>query len=134
MLWHGSRVTNYIGILSEGLKIAPEDAPVSGYMFGKGVYFSDVPSKAANYCHATRRNPEGLLLLCQVALGEAFEVFSARALKQPPLYHHSVLFRLDLLSFRLRESGSTFPAALGHASSMASTNSRRVPLKRISLQ
>jgi len=31
-------------------------------------------------------------------LGETFEVFSERALKQPPLYDHSVLFCLDLLS------------------------------------
>lgn len=36
MLWHGSRLTNYVGILSHGLKIAPPEAPVTGYMFGKG--------------------------------------------------------------------------------------------------
>lgn len=36
LLWHGSRVTNYAGILSHGLKIAPPEAPVTGYMFGKG--------------------------------------------------------------------------------------------------
>ena len=38
LLWHGSRVTNYGGILSQGLRIAPPEAPVSGYAFGKGVY------------------------------------------------------------------------------------------------
>jgi len=59
-----------VGILSEGLKIAPPDAPSSGYMFGKGVYFADVPSKSANYCKATPENSEGLLLLCEVALGK----------------------------------------------------------------
>jgi len=37
LLWHGSRVTNFVGILSQGLRIAPPEAPVSGYMFGKGV-------------------------------------------------------------------------------------------------
>ena len=31
-----SRLTNYVGILSEGLRIAPPSAPVTGYMFGKG--------------------------------------------------------------------------------------------------
>jgi poly [ADP-ribose] polymerase len=36
LLWHGSRSTNYGGILSQGLRIAPPEAPVSGYMFGKG--------------------------------------------------------------------------------------------------
>lgn len=39
LLWHGSRTTNYVGILSHGLKIAPPEAPVSGYMFGKGKFF-----------------------------------------------------------------------------------------------
>lgn len=32
LLWHGSRVTNWAGILSQGLRIAPEEAPVTGYM------------------------------------------------------------------------------------------------------
>merc|ERR1712218_65011 len=36
LLWHGSRTTNYAGILSQGLRIAPPEAPVTGYMFGKG--------------------------------------------------------------------------------------------------
>lgn len=39
LLWHGSRTTNYVGILSHGLKIAPPEAPVTGYMFGKGEIF-----------------------------------------------------------------------------------------------
>ena len=28
LLWHGSGVTNYAGILSQGLRIAPPEAPV----------------------------------------------------------------------------------------------------------
>lgn len=28
LLWHGSRVTNFAGILSQGLRIAPPEAPV----------------------------------------------------------------------------------------------------------
>lgn len=32
LLWHGSRATNYGGILSQGLRVAPPEAPVSGYM------------------------------------------------------------------------------------------------------
>ncbi|KAM3728837.1 Poly [ADP-ribose] polymerase [Dirofilaria immitis] len=35
LLWHGSRLTNWYGILSQGLRIAPPEAPVTGYMFGK---------------------------------------------------------------------------------------------------
>ena len=69
LLWHGSRVTNYAGILSQGLRIAPPEAPVTGYMFGKGVYFADMVSKSANYCYTNRSESVGLLLLCEVALG-----------------------------------------------------------------
>lgn len=69
LLWHGSRLTNFAGILSQGLRIAPPEAPVTGYMFGKGIYFADMVSKSANYCCTTMQNPTGLLLLCDVALG-----------------------------------------------------------------
>ncbi len=61
LLWHGSRysllfllslfsltpyypcrLTNFVGIISQGLRIAPPEAPVTGYMFGKGgmLFFS----------------------------------------------------------------------------------------------
>ncbi|KXS13693.1 PARP-domain-containing protein [Gonapodya prolifera JEL478] len=77
LLWHGSRLTNFVGILSQGLRIAPPEAPVTGYMFGKGVYFADAVSKSANYCFASRTNPTGLLLLCEVALGDQFELLQS---------------------------------------------------------
>ena len=70
LLWHGSRLTNYVGILSQGLRIAPPEAPVTGYMFGKGVYFADMVTKSANYCHHHLSNNVGLLVICEVALGE----------------------------------------------------------------
>ncbi len=101
LLWHGSRVTNFAGIFSQGLRIAPPEAPSvsfswspvvhqpfqcfcfeketngktfldpqTGYMFGKGVYFADMVSKSANYCKTTKDDNIGLLLLCDVALGE----------------------------------------------------------------
>ena len=71
LLWHGSRSTNYMGILSQGLRIAPPEAPVTGYMFGKGVYFADIVSKSANYCFS---KDEGCLLLGEVALGDMYEI------------------------------------------------------------
>ena len=37
LLWHGSRTTNFVGILSQGLRIAPPEAPSTGFMFGKGM-------------------------------------------------------------------------------------------------
>jgi len=69
LLWHGSRTTNYGGILSQGLRIAPPEAPVSGYAFGKGVYMADISSKSANYCRASMSGDTGLLLLCEAELG-----------------------------------------------------------------
>lgn len=38
-------------------------------MFGKGIYFADMVSKSANYCSTDPANPKGLMLLCDVALG-----------------------------------------------------------------
>lgn len=49
MLYHGSMVSNFIGILSQGLRIAPPEAPSTGYMFGKGVYFADTFQKSYGY-------------------------------------------------------------------------------------
>lgn len=35
LLWHGSSVVNFAGILSQGLRIAPPEADSTGFMFGK---------------------------------------------------------------------------------------------------
>uniref|UniRef100_A0AAQ4QMW5 Poly [ADP-ribose] polymerase n=1 Tax=Gasterosteus aculeatus aculeatus TaxID=481459 RepID=A0AAQ4QMW5_GASAC len=77
LLWHGSRLSNWVGILSQGLRVAPPEAPVTGYMFGKGIYFADMSSKSANYCFASQNNHVGLLLLCEVALGDSNELLDA---------------------------------------------------------
>jgi hypothetical protein len=69
LLWHGSRVTNYGGILGQGLRIAPPEAPATGYMFGKGIYLADMSSKSANYCNAYNSGGTALLLLCEAELG-----------------------------------------------------------------
>ncbi|XP_030051590.1 poly [ADP-ribose] polymerase 1 isoform X2 [Microcaecilia unicolor] len=90
LLWHGSRNTNFAGILSQGLRIAPPEAPVTGYMFGKGIYFADMVSKSANYCHAFPDNPVGLILLGEVALGNMNELKSAAQITKLPKGKHSV--------------------------------------------
>ncbi|XP_030044961.1 poly [ADP-ribose] polymerase 2, partial [Microcaecilia unicolor] len=77
LLWHGSRLSNWVGILSRGLRVAPPEAPVTGYMFGKGIYFADMSSKSANYCFASRQKDVGLLLLSEVALGDINEKLEA---------------------------------------------------------
>ena len=77
LLWHGSRLTNWCGILSQGLRIAPPEAPVTGYMFGKGVYFADMVSKSANYCFATGSSDVGVISLSEVALGGTYDRLQA---------------------------------------------------------
>lgn len=84
LLWHGSRVTNWGGILSQGLRIAPPEAPVTGYMFGKGVYFADVVSKSANYCSTSREHNTGLMALCEVALGDMSQLKRAKYVTKLP--------------------------------------------------
>ncbi|XP_028171791.1 LOW QUALITY PROTEIN: poly [ADP-ribose] polymerase 1-like [Ostrinia furnacalis] len=90
LLWHGSRIFNYAGILSQGLRIAPSEAPVTGWMFGKGIYFADMVTKSANYCHPDSATPIVLLMLCEVALGNMKECTAAEYVDRLPKGFHSV--------------------------------------------
>jgi len=83
LLLHGSRVSNYAGILSQGLRIAPPEAPVTGYLFGKGLYFADAVAKSAHYCFATKENNEAFLLLSEVAVGNMHMVNKFEPFVQP---------------------------------------------------
>jgi poly [ADP-ribose] polymerase len=49
LLFHGSQMSNFLGIMGQGLRIAPPEAPTTGYMFGKGIYFADLFRKAQAY-------------------------------------------------------------------------------------
>jgi uncharacterized protein YcgL (UPF0745 family) len=88
LLWHGSQVSNMIGILSQGLRIAPPEAPVSGYMFGKGVYFADMYSKSRGYCR-TGTNDTTYMILCEVALGNLYPSRQALYMEEPRPGCHS---------------------------------------------
>lgn len=55
------------------MRIAPPEAPKTGYLYGKGAYFADYIGKSAPYCRYHDSNGVGLLLLCQVALGTPAE-------------------------------------------------------------
>eukprot|EP01121_Diplochlamys_sp_Union-15-3_P018830 TRINITY_DN6943_c0_g1_i1.p1 TRINITY_DN6943_c0_g1~~TRINITY_DN6943_c0_g1_i1.p1 ORF type:complete len:244 (+),score=35.12 TRINITY_DN6943_c0_g1_i1:69-800(+) len=88
LLWHGSRTTNYVGILSQGLRIAPPEAPKTGYRFGKGIYFADVCEKSAGYCRGTSSNFI-LMMLVEVALGTMKELYQDQYMEQPLPGSHS---------------------------------------------
>ncbi|KAJ3183503.1 hypothetical protein HDU87_006824 [Geranomyces variabilis] len=72
MLWHGSRSSNFLGILSSGLRIAPVGAMLSGQMFGSGIYFADMFQKSVSYAdnHAPGLKGYVCLILCEVAIGD----------------------------------------------------------------
>lgn len=73
LLWHGTRYTNVADILFNSLRIAPPEAPKTGYLFGKGAYFADCCCKSSFYTHSHLSNGVGFFLLCQVALGTEAE-------------------------------------------------------------
>ncbi|KAL0236222.1 hypothetical protein GEMRC1_002804 [Eukaryota sp. GEM-RC1] len=85
LLFHGSRVTNAPGILSNGLKIAPPEAPATGYMFGKGVYLANMSSKSANYCCPVQgeHGSEGTLYLVEAKLGSPAVLSDAMYMEEP---------------------------------------------------
>ena len=75
LLWHGTNVANMMGVIKEGLRIAPPTAMQSGNAFGDGVYFADMVSKSFNYCRASfdidaKVAPKAYLFLADVALGK----------------------------------------------------------------
>ncbi|CAK9056563.1 Poly [ADP-ribose] polymerase 1 (PARP-1) (ADP-ribosyltransferase diphtheria toxin-like 1) (ARTD1) (DNA ADP-ribosyltransferase PARP1) (NAD(+) ADP-ribosyltransferase 1) (ADPRT 1) (Poly[ADP-ribose] synthase 1) (Protein poly-ADP-ribosyltransferase PARP1) [Durusdinium trenchii] len=82
LLWHGSRSSNFISILSQGLRVAPPEAPVQGYMFGKGIYFADVFSKSRAYC-ADGGSQASYMLLCDVSLGNMYPRHGGEYMEEP---------------------------------------------------
>lgn len=87
LLWHGSRLTNFASIISNGLKIC---AQVNGSMFGRGIYFADMVSKSANYCIPSPPANVMMLALCEVALGNMQNLLYASNIVQPAHGSHSV--------------------------------------------
>ena len=110
LLFHGTQATNVLGILSQGLKIAPPEAPATGYMFGKGeftlshlfsffspcreliplylgIYAANSFAKSVNYCSS--HTDELLMFVCEVCVGEAYERTAPESLTKSPTGKHS---------------------------------------------
>ncbi|KAJ3018291.1 hypothetical protein HKX48_002982 [Thoreauomyces humboldtii] len=69
LLWHGSRSSNFLGILHQGLRITP--CAANGSMFGRGLYFGSMFAKSISYAVSPAQFPSySCLLLCDVAVGE----------------------------------------------------------------
>lgn len=84
LLWHGSRFSNFSGILSQGMRIAPPEAPSTGYAFGKGVYCADQVKKSVNYSCYHMSNNIATLLLLELACGDQYETKNWGSFKSLP--------------------------------------------------
>ena len=73
LLFHGTRIPNMLGILSQGLLIAPIEASRSGYKYGKGIYLTDIFSKALNYAE-TDVVGKCYVLICEAVLGNTLQL------------------------------------------------------------
>eukprot|EP01128_Nolandella_sp_AFSM9_P004824 TRINITY_DN2246_c0_g1_i2.p1 TRINITY_DN2246_c0_g1~~TRINITY_DN2246_c0_g1_i2.p1 ORF type:complete len:909 (+),score=271.63 TRINITY_DN2246_c0_g1_i2:126-2852(+) len=82
LLWHGSRLSNYVGILSQGLRIAPPEAPRAGHRFGKGVYCADIAEKSLTYCYSGGTNYI-LIMLIETVLGKEKQFFQDKYMEKP---------------------------------------------------
>jgi len=83
LLWHGSKLENFMGILAQGMKIAPPTAAVTGHAFGRGIYFADTFEKSWGYTMLDSTNKKyKFLLLCEVALGNMLELKQFQAITE----------------------------------------------------
>lgn len=75
-LWHGTKASNLLSILKNGLVIPPSNAAhCTGRMFGNGIYTSLQSTKALNYAtdfwnRSGGRSQRTFMFLCEAALGK----------------------------------------------------------------
>ena len=72
LLWHGTRLSNYLSILKMGLILRPDVLPgtyISGKMFSYGIYGANSFSKSFNYTGADHQNNVACLFLAEFGLG-----------------------------------------------------------------
>ena len=76
--WHGTKASNLLSILKQGLIIPPVNAPqCTGRMFGNGIYGSEQSTKALNYAtnywNASGEDEDRVfMLLCDFAMGKEY--------------------------------------------------------------
>ena len=75
LLWYGVGISNFVNIFKNGLELPSPQAPIFSYMFGKGIYFSDIAIKS--FYNSNPQNNIGLMLLCEVELGNIEERLKA---------------------------------------------------------
>jgi poly [ADP-ribose] polymerase 2/3/4 len=76
-LWHGTRCSNLLSILKQGLIVPPASAShCTGRMYGSGVYFSSISTKALNYATnfwgGSGSTDRTFMFLSDVAMGKYY--------------------------------------------------------------
>lgn len=76
-LWHGTKASNLLSILKQGLIIPPaSSAHCTGRMFGNGIYASDISTKALNYATSYwsggGSTDRTFMFLADVAMGKEY--------------------------------------------------------------
>lgn len=90
LLWHGTRFSNIAGILKQGLRIQPPEAPLTDAgWFGKGIYLASIAECSLGYCHSYLSKGESFLLLCEAARGTSHTVYSQTWSSNIPAGTHS---------------------------------------------
>jgi poly [ADP-ribose] polymerase len=80
LLYHGSRTSNFLSILQNGLKIKPQGVPTAGSMFGNAIYFANRAAKSLGYTSlrgsrwAGGSASKGYLAIFEVATGKEWKV------------------------------------------------------------
>lgn len=82
LLFHGSRTTNMLSILTNGLRLPTESQVVNGAMFAPGIYLANSVTKSFNYCSSEK----GLVLVCEAALGRSEVVYQPTSHRPGPEY------------------------------------------------
>jgi len=78
LLWHGTRLANFISIMKMGLILRPDVIPgtyISGKMFGYGIYGANSFSKSLNYT-GWEKGQEACLFLAEFAVGKQKKLMS----------------------------------------------------------
>jgi len=97
VLFHGTRTSNFVGLLSRGFLVKPPGVPLTGSMFGNGIYFADQSTKSIQYCSGGRLSYSGkrwptYLILAEVKLGRIKKETRAQLhYKRPPQGYDSVM-------------------------------------------
>ena len=109
LLFHGSRMANFMGILSEGLRIPQSSQVANGSILGAGIYFADVVTKSFNYTCFQETNDTGIMVLCEVALGESEKVFGPTSDPLPTRCHSRMAIGKSCPSSAQEHNGVRIP-------------------------